>query len=69
MGIVFSRFGNFSVIILLNRLRVPFACTSTPYPMPMILRFGLLMESVSSCIFLFQVLSCLTNSSSLFPLI
>jgi hypothetical protein len=37
--------------------------------MPMILRFGLLMESVSSCIFLSQVLSCLTNSSSVFPLI
>jgi hypothetical protein len=28
-----------------------------------------LMESVSSCIFLSQVLSCLTNSSSVFPLI
>jgi hypothetical protein len=35
----------------------------------MILRFGLLMESVSSCIFLSQVLSCLTNYSSVFPLI
>jgi hypothetical protein len=34
--------------------------------LPMILRFGLLMESVSSCIFLSQVLSCLTNSSLLF---
>jgi hypothetical protein len=28
-----------------------------------------LMESVSSCILLLQVLSCLTNSSSVFPLI
>jgi hypothetical protein len=37
--------------------------------MPMILRFGFLMELVSSCIFLSQVLSCLTNSSSTFPLI
>jgi hypothetical protein len=32
----------------------------------MILRFGLLMKSVSSCIFSSQVLSCLTNSSSVF---
>jgi hypothetical protein len=29
--------------------------------MPTILRFGLLIESVSSCIFLSQILSCLTN--------
>jgi hypothetical protein len=35
--------------------------------MPMILRFGLLMELVSSCIFFSQDLSCLTNSSSVFP--
>jgi hypothetical protein len=28
-----------------------------------------LMELVSSCIFLSRVLSCLTNSSSVFPLI
>uniref|UniRef100_A0A8C0ZY54 Phosphatidylethanolamine-binding protein 4 n=1 Tax=Castor canadensis TaxID=51338 RepID=A0A8C0ZY54_CASCN len=35
----------------------------------MILKFGLLMELVSSCIFFSQVLSCLTNSSSVFPLI
>jgi hypothetical protein len=28
-----------------------------------------LMESVSSCIFLAQVLSCLTSSSSVLPLI
>jgi hypothetical protein len=28
-----------------------------------------LMESVSSCIFLSQVLSCLNNSSSVFPLV
>jgi hypothetical protein len=28
-----------------------------------------LMESVSSCIFFSQVLSCLTNNSSVFPLI
>jgi hypothetical protein len=35
----------------------------------MILSFGLFMDSVSSCIFFSQVLSCLTNSSSVFPLI
>jgi hypothetical protein len=34
--------------------------------MPMIFRFGLLMESVSSCIFLSQLLSCLTKFSSVF---
>jgi hypothetical protein len=28
-----------------------------------------LMESVSSCIFLLWVLSCLTKSSSVFPLV
>jgi hypothetical protein len=37
--------------------------------LPMILRFGLLMKSVISCICLLQVLSCLINSSSVFPLI
>jgi hypothetical protein len=36
------------------------------FSMPMILRFGLLMESVSSRIFLSQVFSCLTNNSSVF---
>jgi hypothetical protein len=30
MGIVFSRFRKFSVIILLNILHIPFACTSSP---------------------------------------
>jgi hypothetical protein len=28
MGIPFSRFGKFSVIILLTILQIPFACTS-----------------------------------------
>jgi hypothetical protein len=37
--------------------------------MPMILKFGLLMELWSSCILYSQVLSCLINSSSVFPLI
>jgi hypothetical protein len=45
------------------------ALTFSPSSMPMVLRFGLLMESVSSCMFLSKVFSCLTNSSSVFPLI
>jgi hypothetical protein len=36
--------------------------------MPMIIKFGLLLELVNSCIFLSQELSCLINSSSVFPL-
>jgi hypothetical protein len=54
---------------LLNILQIPFVCTSSPSSVPMILRFVLLMESVSSYIILSQVLSCLINSSSVFPLI
>jgi hypothetical protein len=69
MGITFSRLGQFSVIILLNMLWLPFAWTSYPSSMPMILRFGLLMELVSSCIFLSQVMSHLNNSSSVLSLI
>jgi hypothetical protein len=61
----FSRFGNFSVIILLNMLHTHLAYTSSS-SMPMILRFGLLMQSLSSCIFLSQLLSCLTKISSVF---
>jgi hypothetical protein len=30
MGIDFSKFGKFSVIILLNILHIPFACISSP---------------------------------------
>jgi hypothetical protein len=41
------------------------ACTSSP-SMPMFLRFGLLMESLGSCIFLSQLLRCLTKISSVF---
>jgi hypothetical protein len=37
--------------------------------LPMIFSFVLLMEPVISCIFLSLVLSCLTNNSSVFPLI
>jgi hypothetical protein len=53
---------------LLNILRILFACTSSS-SISMILRFGLLMELVSSYIFLSQVLSCMSNTSSVFPLI
>jgi hypothetical protein len=42
-------------------------CTSFSL-MPMILRFGLFMESLSSCIFPSQLLSLLTNRSSVFLL-
>jgi hypothetical protein len=45
MGIDFSKFGKFSVIILLNILCLPFAYTSSPSSIPMILRFCLLLES------------------------
>jgi hypothetical protein len=62
MGITFSKFGKFSVIILLDILQNPFACTSSSSSfssssslMPVILRFGLLMELVSSCVFFLQV--------------
>jgi hypothetical protein len=60
------RFGKFSVIILLNILWIPFAWTSSPSSIPIILRFGLLMEPVNYCIFHSQLLSCLTNISSVF---
>jgi hypothetical protein len=59
------RFGIFSVI-LLNISWIPFAWTSSPSLIPIILRFGLLMELVSSRIFLSQLLSCLTKMSSVF---
>jgi hypothetical protein len=42
------------------------ACTFSPFSMPVILRFGLLMELLSSCIFLSQLLCCLTKISSFF---
>jgi hypothetical protein len=42
------------------------ACTSSPSSMPMSLRFGLLMELLTSYIFLSQLLSCLTKISSVF---
>jgi hypothetical protein len=44
MSIVFSRFGNFSAIIFLTILCIPYACTSSPSSMPMILRLGLLID-------------------------
>jgi hypothetical protein len=42
------RFGKFSVITVLNILQIPLACTSSLSSMLMILRFGLMMESLSS---------------------
>jgi hypothetical protein len=42
MGKTFSRFGKYSVIILLNILHIPLACTSSHSSMTMILRFGFL---------------------------
>jgi hypothetical protein len=62
------RLVKFSGIILLNILHILLACTSSPL-MPMIHRFGFLMESLSSCIFLSHLLSILSNSSSVFSLI
>jgi hypothetical protein len=51
---------------LLNILCIFLACSSSPSSMTMILRLGLLMESLSSYIFLSQLLSCLTKISSVF---
>jgi hypothetical protein len=51
---------------LLNRLCTSLACNSSPSSMPMIHRFGLLMESLSFCTFLLQLLSLLSQSSSVF---
>jgi hypothetical protein len=51
MAICFSKFGNFSAIILLNIFPMPLAYTSSPSSMPMILRFGPLIEMQSSYIF------------------
>jgi hypothetical protein len=69
MWIAFSRFGKFSVIILLSILWMPLACTYFPSSMPVVLKFSLLMDLVNFCIFISQVLSCLTNNSSVFHLI
>jgi hypothetical protein len=44
------------------------ACTSSPSSMPKILRFGLFMELLNSCIILSQLLSCLTKISSVFSI-
>jgi hypothetical protein len=46
----------------LNILHITLACTSSPSSMPMILRFGLLTELLSSCIFLSKLLSCVTSN-------
>jgi hypothetical protein len=57
MGKTTLSFGKCSVSILLNILHIPLAYTSSPLSMPMILRSGFLMEPLSSCIFLSQLLS------------
>jgi hypothetical protein len=57
IGISFLRFGKFSAIILLNILCIPLS---------MIFRFCLLMELVSSCVFLLQLLSLFSKYSSVF---
>jgi hypothetical protein len=44
----------------------PFFYPFSPSSMPMILRFGLLMELPSSCIFFSQLLSCLSKISFFF---
>jgi hypothetical protein len=53
----------------LNILCIPLAWTSFPSSVTMILRFSLLMELLSSYIFLSQFLSCVIKSSSVFSLI
>jgi hypothetical protein len=68
MGKTFLRFQKLSVIILLNILCIPLACTTSPSSVPMILRFVLLMEWVSSWLFLSQLLNCLTKISLIFSL-
>jgi hypothetical protein len=67
IGKTFLRFGNFSVISL-NMLHIYLVCTSSPPSMLMIHRFGLLMKSLSSCIFLSQLLSWLSKISSVYSL-
>jgi hypothetical protein len=53
IGKSFLRFRKFSVIILLNILHIPLAYTFSPSSVPMILRFGLLIGSLSSCTYSF----------------
>jgi hypothetical protein len=69
MGNSFLRFGKFSIILLLNILCIPLVCTSSHSSMLLSLRIDLLMEWLSSCIFLSQVLSCLTEIYSVISLI
>jgi hypothetical protein len=57
---------DYTMIILLNILCILLACTPFPSLMPMIHRFGLFMESQSSCIFLSQLLNLLSKNSSVF---
>jgi hypothetical protein len=52
--------------ILLTILHIPLAGTSSPSLTPRSHRFGLLMDSQSSCAFLLQFLSLLSKNSSVF---
>jgi hypothetical protein len=52
-------------MILLNILHITLACPSSPSSTSMIHRFGLLIESLSFCIFLLQLLSLLPKNSIL----
>jgi hypothetical protein len=63
-SITFLRFGKFCVIILLNILCIPLACTSSPSSVTIICRFGLLMGPLSSYVFLLQILSLLSKDTS-----
>jgi hypothetical protein len=63
------RCGKFSAFILLNNiLFIPLAWTSSP-SLPMICRFGLFRELLSSCILFYQLFSLLSKNSSYFSLI
>jgi hypothetical protein len=62
----FLIFGKFSAIILLNILHIPLAYTSSPHLMPVICRFDLLKDFLSSSVFLSQLLSLLSTNSFFF---
>jgi hypothetical protein len=64
----FSRFGKISAY-LIEYIMYPLGLPSYSSSMPLIYRFGLLMKLLSSWVFLSQLLSFLSKSSSLFSLI
>jgi hypothetical protein len=63
MCISFLRFGNFSLIILLNILPTLLAYIDFPSTVCMICRYGHLIELQSSCIFLSQLFNLLSKYS------